>query len=350
MARSGDRLNASYDAERETSAPAAFDAHGSHTAPGSGKRHFLRSIVSGVTTTVMILAIALAALLVGVRLVGFDVYTVLSGSMEPTYHTGSVIYVKPCEPEEVQVGDPITFVLNEDLVVATHRVIGIDEVEGAFYTKGDANAAEDASPVLYENLIGKPVFSIPYLGYVAAYVQEPPGTYIAIVVCALLIMLTFLPDLFSKEEDEEPRKKQKRGKKGKEMVVPKQESVVANDRAMQQASARQAVARQRAVPSVNELELDPVSPGQIRRHQRQMVDSGYAAQPQPAQGQQARRAAREQVPQVDQPNNPRLRTQAQADAAQPRGRHARPASQDPRTHLSDSAPAGNDPQGRRRNH
>lgn len=156
-----------------------------------------------VTTAIMAVAIVLAVALVGVRVIGLDVYTVLSGSMEPTYHTGSVIYVKSCDASEVQVGDPITFVLNEDLVVATHRVIEIDAEQGAFYTKGDANEAADGSPVLYENLIGKPVFSIPYLGYLADYVQSPPGMYVAIAACAVLILLTFLPDLFAKDEEEE---------------------------------------------------------------------------------------------------------------------------------------------------
>lgn len=176
----------------------------------------MKSIMRAVSTVVMVAAIALAVALVGVRLIGYDVYTVLSGSMEPTYHTGSVIYVKDCEPEEVQVGDPITFVMNEDLVVATHRVIEVDEEKGAFYTKGDANAAPDGSPVLFENLIGKPVFTIPYLGYVADYVQNPPGTYIAVAACAFLIMLTFLPDLFAKEEDEEEEPAKKRTRKGRE--------------------------------------------------------------------------------------------------------------------------------------
>lgn len=162
----------------------------------------VRTVAHGAGTAVMALAIALAVALVGVRLLGLDVYAVLSGSMEPTYRTGSVIYVKSCEPEDVQVGDPITFVLNEDLVVATHRVVSIDEDAREFVTKGDANEVPDGAPVLFENLLGKPVFSIPYLGYLVAHIQEPPGTYVAIAICALLIMLAFLPDLFAKDEKE----------------------------------------------------------------------------------------------------------------------------------------------------
>lgn len=190
----------------------------------SSRMNPVRRVYHIVTTVIMVVVVALAVALVGVRVVGLDVYTVLSGSMEPTYHTGSVIYVKSCDASEVQVGDPITFVLNEDLVVATHRVIEIDAEQGAFYTKGDANEAADGSPVLYENLIGKPVFSIPYLGYLADYVQSPPGMYVAIAACAVLILLTFLPDLFAKDEEEEASSKgnqRSRGKRGQVEGMPK---------------------------------------------------------------------------------------------------------------------------------
>ena len=161
-----------------------------------------------ITTTLVILVVIAAILLVGVRLVGLKVYTVLSGSMEPTYHVGSLIYVKSVDYRDLEVGDPITFMLNED-TVATHRIVGIvpDEEEPEtlrFRTKGDANDAEDGSLVHYKNIIGSPIFTIPYLGYVANYIQNPPGTYIAIAAAAILLLLVFVPDLF---DDEKGKKK-----------------------------------------------------------------------------------------------------------------------------------------------
>lgn len=217
---SNDGTAARSAASRDIAAPAQAQTQ----LAASSRNNPARRVYHIVTTAVMVVAIVLALALVGVRVIGLDVYTVLSGSMEPTYHTGSVIYVKPCDATEVQVGDPITFVLNEDLVVATHRVIEIDAEQGAFYTKGDANEAADGSPVLYENLIGKPVFSIPYLGYLADYVQSPPGMYVAIAACAVLILLTFLPDLFAKDEEEEASSKgnqRSRGKRGQAEGMPK---------------------------------------------------------------------------------------------------------------------------------
>lgn len=164
----------------------------------------IRTIWDGVTTVLVAVVVILAVLLVGARLVGFQVFTVLSGSMEPTYHTGSLIYVKEVDYRDIEVGQVITFMLDED-TVATHRVIEVvpDETDASvlrYRTKGDANDAEDGSLVHYKNVIGTPVFTIPYLGYLANYIQNPPGMYLTISAGAILLLLVFLPDLIFEEE------------------------------------------------------------------------------------------------------------------------------------------------------
>lgn len=160
----------------------------------------VKRIWNAVSSIAVALVVILAILLVGARLVGLQVFTVLSGSMEPTYHVGSLIYVKKVDPYTIEVGQPITFMLDED-TVATHRVVGIvpDEEDPTvirFRTKGDANENADGSLVHYKNVIGSPVFTIPQLGYVVSYIQNPPGTYVAISAGAILLLLVFLPDLF----------------------------------------------------------------------------------------------------------------------------------------------------------
>ncbi len=175
---------------------------------------------NAVTTVLVILVVVLALLLVGVRLVGLRPMCVLSGSMEPTYHTGSLIYVKPCAPEDVQVGDAITFVLNEDLDVVTHRVVSIDAENQHFYTKGDANDAPDGAPVYFKNLIGRPVFTIPYLGYVSHWVSNPPGMYLAIALALVLIILTFLPDALRKAAAADARDAARRASRADKSPAP----------------------------------------------------------------------------------------------------------------------------------
>ena len=153
-----------------------------------------------ITSVLVALVVIVALLLVGARLIGLQVFTVLSGSMEPAYHVGSLIYVKDVDPFELESGDVITFMLDEN-TVATHRIVEVvpDEEDDSvvrFRTKGDANDSVDGSLVHYKNVIGSPVFTIPQLGYVVSYIQNPPGTYVAISAGAILLLLVFLPDLF----------------------------------------------------------------------------------------------------------------------------------------------------------
>ena len=167
----------------------------------------MKKIWNAVTTTLVVLVVILAVMLVGVRVVGLQVYTVLSGSMEPTYHVGSLLYVKSVDTSQLKAGDVITFMLDEE-TLATHRIVEVvpdseDPQTIRFRTKGDANDAEDGSLVHYKNVVGSPVFTIPKLGYFANYIQQPPGLYVGISAAALLMVLVFLPDLFAKEEKEE---------------------------------------------------------------------------------------------------------------------------------------------------
>lgn len=201
----------------------------------------LRKLWSVITTLLVAVMVILAVLLVGVRVVGLTPYAVLSGSMEPTYHVGALIYVKDVDPADITVGMPITFVVNEDLLLATHRVVDIevlttrqeqmldeagtpllddagnpvmeevplDEPVYYYQTKGDANDAVDGTPVHYKNVVGTPVFSIPYLGYLSSWLQTRQGMIMGICIALVLVILTFLPDLLRAVD--EP-KKPKRGK------------------------------------------------------------------------------------------------------------------------------------------
>ena len=169
-----------------------------------------KKIWNVITTILVVVVVLLALALAGVRLFGLQVYTVLSGSMEPTYHVGALIYDKKVDPMQLQSGDVITFMLDED-TIATHRIVEVvpDEEDSSvirFRTKGDANAAEDGSLVHYKNVLGTPVFAIPKLGYFASFVQQPPGLYVAIAFGAVLVLLAFLPDLLGDD-------KKKKGKR-----------------------------------------------------------------------------------------------------------------------------------------
>lgn len=163
----------------------------------------LKKIWNIVSTALVVLMVLCAVLLMGSRLLGYECYNVISPSMEPKYGVGDLLYVKDVDPATIKEGDVITFVVNEDLVVGTHRVVRVDAENQRFYTKGDANEIEDQSPVYFNNVIGVPKFSIPKLGYVSDFVQNPPGMYITIGIGVVLILAVFLPDMIGKQKEEE---------------------------------------------------------------------------------------------------------------------------------------------------
>ena len=159
----------------------------------------LKKIWEWTSTALVILVVLCAVFLMGSRLFGFKCYNMISPSMEPEYSVGDLLYVKAVDPTTIKEGDVITFIVNENLVVGTHRVVRVDAANKHFYTKGDANEIEDQNPVHFNNVIGVPQFSIPKLGYVSDFIQNPPGMYIAIGIGILLIFAVFLPDLLGKK-------------------------------------------------------------------------------------------------------------------------------------------------------
>ena len=118
---------------------------------------------------------------------------VLSDSMYPVFESGDLILCRQLAPEEVQVGDIITYFDPESLSnsVVTHRVM---EITGAgdglaFITRGDFNAAADSQPIPAENLAG--VYTgrrIPGAGDVAMFMQTTPGLILCVGVPVVLLV------------------------------------------------------------------------------------------------------------------------------------------------------------------
>ncbi len=172
------------------------------------KRTLLR-IWNTISILLVALAVLLAALLAGARIAGLQLRPVLSDSMVPTYRAGSLLFVRSTDPASVSVGQVITFLQDADTVM-TRRVVEIEQtVEDPtaffFHTKGDAAEAEDSSPVYSPNVIGTPVFSVPYLGFLINSLQYPVGRYGVILAGVVLVLLVMLPDLFPGGEKKRPR-------------------------------------------------------------------------------------------------------------------------------------------------
>ena len=134
----------------------------------------------------------------GCRLFGITPYVVSSGSMEPEYPVGSLIYAKEVPAEQIKVGDDITFYTSDDHTIATHRVYEIEDEQ--FRTQGinnkdsDGNILHDAKPVSVDNLIGTPILMIPYLGYVNQFCTTTPGVYILLGAALVIIAVSWVID------------------------------------------------------------------------------------------------------------------------------------------------------------
>lgn len=165
-----------------------------------------RKICNFLLGVLIIGLLVIAGLLLVPRLLGMQSLAVLSGSMEPEISVGSIVYAEPVEPESLEVGDVITYQLGEDTRV-THRITEINEEEQTFITKGDANDNVDGLPVPYSNVVGQVKYHVPYLGYISIYIKTPLGIAVGCGILIVIILLNFLPDIFSSEEEKKEKKK-----------------------------------------------------------------------------------------------------------------------------------------------
>ena len=166
------------------------------------ENNMIKKVWNIITTIVVILVILLACIFFVPRLFGITPMAVLSGSMEPTYHVGGLVFVQKVDPSDVEVGDSITFTIGNDTVV-THRVIEVNKEEQSFKTKGDANDNEDGGSVAFNNVKGRALgFTIPYLGFLAVYLNSTSGIIILVAFILIMMLLSFIVDQLSKDDKE----------------------------------------------------------------------------------------------------------------------------------------------------
>lgn len=127
-------------------------------------RNFLESFLDYILFFALILFILL-------HLLGFKSVVVLTDSMEPEITPFSLVIVSP--ESDIRIGDVILYEveLSKKKYKVLHRVIDIKEKKGqiVYITKGDNRRYADAWYVSRDNVIGKLLFSVPYVGYVSYY-------------------------------------------------------------------------------------------------------------------------------------------------------------------------------------
>lgn len=152
------------------------------------------------------------------QVLGYSVFRVMTGSMEPEIRENSLLLVQKTPPEDIVPGDVISFFSPDPMLegaVNTHRVVRVEKENGRiqFITKGDANVIEDTYPVDASALVGKAVFKSYWLGKTVSLLANPLVFGIIILLPLLIILLMNLyravriaADLAKKEEEEAVRK------------------------------------------------------------------------------------------------------------------------------------------------
>lgn len=168
------------------------------------RRSFAGRAANWVVTA--LLGIAVAGVLfvnVGPLVLPYKVYTVLSGSMEPTIPIGSEVVLTPVDAGQIHVGDVITFERPGTKELVTHRVVATTTAFGGqlfWKTKGDANAAPDTWQIPASGKGLKYAFHVPFLGYLFAMLGSPLGRICFILAPALLLAAVVLNDLWKQPQ------------------------------------------------------------------------------------------------------------------------------------------------------
>ena len=156
-------------------------------------RDWIAAVCSRLGTVLLALVILMCIPVTVPKLFGYEPYTVISGSMEPAITTGSLVYVRAVEPETVVEKEVIAYYGGRDQnSVITHRVVENNVSGREFITKGDANSANDMTPVLYHNLLGRVELTIPSLGYAAQLLTIREGKFAMIGVIGIAMVLSLI--------------------------------------------------------------------------------------------------------------------------------------------------------------
>lgn len=173
--------------------------------------NIIEKVMIAILLVVMVALIGVAFL---PRLFGYQPYTVISGSMEPKYHVGCIVYVKPIEFDEIEVGDALTLRLGDSAnsTPFTHEVIEINKENKTITTQGIANDNADGESS-YSRVIGKATdFSIPYAGYVLNWASSSSAKIIFITYLVLVVIIMVAQSLLKKvsydDEKEDTTKKE----------------------------------------------------------------------------------------------------------------------------------------------
>ena len=151
---------------------------------------------------IILIALSSANKISVVNILGYKSYIIKTNSMEPTISINDVVITKKVKKEKIKKGDVITFL--QDGEVITHRITQIED-NGNYTTKGDNNNIEDIFKITYENIEGKHILTIPYLGKI---VQALDNKIVFLIITLIILIFMFIT-ILNQEKRENRREKKK---------------------------------------------------------------------------------------------------------------------------------------------
>lgn len=175
-------------------------------------------IVKGIFWVVIILA-SLFIIFTSLNISGYQMFVVKSGSMEPKIHTGSIVLDH--KEDSYEVGDAITFKTQDNKDTTSHRIVAVSGTgnDTSYQVKGDANETPDVGVVAKYNVVGKVNLTIPYLGYLIAFIRTLPGLIIFIIVPAMIIIAEEMSNIKDEVKRIRAEKKKLTKKLKKEEII-----------------------------------------------------------------------------------------------------------------------------------
>jgi len=134
---------------------------------------------------------------------GYSGFVITTTSMRPNINVGDIIIVKETDKDKLNENDIITYKKNREII--THRIVRVVKEENVYITKGDNNNLEDVEKVRYEEIIGKKVIKIPYVGYIILILNNKIFVLISIVI--IIVVYLYINNLVNKKRMRREKKK-----------------------------------------------------------------------------------------------------------------------------------------------
>ena len=175
----------------------ASSAVSTKRASGTSRKAFLK-VLGGLIAALFIAAPSVAHSQFGI---GFS--PILTGSMRPYALPGDLFLSKTTPASHLKVGDIILVTSQSTGTFYSHRIASLSKVNGTIHiiTKGDANAAPEATPFLVgaNELVPRSIARVKWIGRPLVYISSVQGRQAALALIVFANLIALILFLFRKK-------------------------------------------------------------------------------------------------------------------------------------------------------